>query len=159
MLVWSAPWFSGMKSERRLTFWNLLNCVGYSSSPAASASVHSCTGAASGWSDAADGLANFRAAEEGKGNAKITLLTAAAAATGAVCLDGSPGAYYHVPGTGDGKNKWYVYHQGGGWCESMDDCLSRSKGGLGSSTKYPAEANIDGGYFSSDPKQNPLMGG
>jgi hypothetical protein len=25
----------------------------------------------------------------------------------------------------------------------MDDCLSRSKGSLGSSTKYPAEANID----------------
>ena len=70
---------------------------------------------------------------------------------------GSPGAYYHVPGTGDGVNKWYVHHQGGGWCESMDDCLSRSKGTLGSSTKYPAEANIDGGYFASDPKVNPLM--
>lgn len=39
----------------------------------------------------------------------------------------------------------------------MDDCLSRSKGSLGSSTKYPAEANIDGGYFASDSKVNPLM--
>ena len=116
--------------------------------------------AAAAWSDGADGLANFRAAGAGApANAKITLLKDAAASKGAVCLDGSPGAYYHVPGTGDGANKWYVHHQGGGWCESMDDCLSRSKGGLGSSAKYPAEANIDGGYFSSDPKQNPLMGG
>eukprot|EP01051_Picozoa_sp_SAG22_P001103 SAG22_NODE_39_length_26283_cov_18.486653_2_plen_404_part_00 len=119
--------------------------------------VSACAGAVSAWSDAEEGLANFRAAQSGTGNAKITLLTAAAAATGAVCLDGSPGAYYHVPGTGDGKNKWYVHHQGGGWCESMDDCLSRSKGGLGSSKEYPAEANVDGGYFSNDPKQNPLM--
>ena len=109
------------------------------------------------WSDEPEGLSNFRSAEAGKGNAKITLLKDAAAKTGAVCLDGSPGAYYHVPGTGDGANKWYVHHQGGGWCESMDDCLGRSKGGLGSSTKYPAEATVDGGYFSSDPKQNPLM--
>lgn len=37
------------------------------------------------------------------------------------------GAYYHLPGTGSGANKWYVHHQGGGWCESLDDCLSRSK--------------------------------
>lgn len=69
---------------------------------------------------------------------------------GAVCLDGTPGAYYHLKGTGSGANKWYIHHQGGtlirrnvwwlgshfarfnalfagGWCESMDDCLGRSK--------------------------------
>eukprot|EP01052_Picozoa_sp_SAG31_P011481 SAG31_NODE_651_length_13184_cov_4.999541_2_plen_127_part_00 len=96
-----------------------------------------CLGGARAWTDAAQGLANFRPAAAGQGNAKITLLKDAAAATGAVCLDGSPPAYYHVPGTGDGVNKWYVHHQGGGWCESMDDCLGRSKQPLGSSTKYP----------------------
>merc|ERR1719272_1689321 len=76
---------------------------------------------------------------------------------GAVCLDGSPGAYYHSPGTGSGANKWYVHHQGGGWCESLDDCLSRSKGGLGSSKSYAPTMQLGGGYFSSDQTENPLM--
>lgn len=76
---------------------------------------------------------------------------------GAVCLDGTPGAYYHLPGTGSGANKWYIHHQGGGWCESMDDCLGRSKTGLGSSRGYPASASLGDGYFSTDPTQNPLM--
>jgi hypothetical protein len=44
-------------------------------------------GSAYGWTDAQDGLSNFRAAARGTGNAKITLLTEAAKATGAVCLD------------------------------------------------------------------------
>ena len=67
-----------------------------------------------------DPSAEFYAASEqaGRGvdNATMTgvLLSTAAKEKGAVCLDGSPGAYYHVPGTGSGKNKWYVHHQGGG---------------------------------------------
>jgi len=84
-------------------------------------------------------------------------MTEAAEKTGAKCLDGTPGAYYFQPGTGDGVNKWYIHHQGGGWCESMDDCLSRSKVDLGSSKNYPATANLGGGYFSTDASQNPLM--
>jgi len=75
----------------------------------------------------------------------------------ALCLDGSPGAFYFQPGTGNGTNKWYIHHQGGGWCESMDDCLSRSKSDLGSSKKYPATADLGGGYFSNDCGENPLM--
>ena len=27
---------------------------------------------------------------------------------GAVCLDGTPGAYYHLKGNGSGANKWYA---------------------------------------------------
>jgi hypothetical protein len=27
---------------------------------------------------------------------------------GAVCLDGTPGAYYHLKGNGSGVNKWYA---------------------------------------------------
>merc|ERR1719201_566151 len=88
----------------------------------------------------------------------ITLLTDAAKELGAVCLDGSPAAYYHQPGTGEGANKWYVHHQGGGWCESLDDCLSRSKGQLGSSKSYPKTVNgLGGGYFDSNCDSNPLM--
>lgn len=32
-----------------------------------------------------------------------------------------------------------------------------SKGGLGSSKSYPPTMNLGGGYFSTDPTQNPLM--
>merc|ERR1711881_118026 len=67
------------------------------------------------------------------GPAKKYLMTEAAASKGAMCLDGTPGAYYFQPGTGSGATKWYIHHQGGGWCESLDDCLGRSRGGLGSS--------------------------
>jgi len=84
-------------------------------------------------------------------------MTDAAKENNAVCLDGSPGAYYFLPGSGSGANKWYVHHQGGGWCESLDDCLGRSKTGLGSSNGYPDTAGLGGGYFDTDQTQNPLM--
>ena len=98
------------------------------------------------------------------------LLTDAAARDGAVCLDGSPAAYYWRAGSGSGKNSWVLFLEGGGWCCSklpvllpvilrchlsqgivawrsrcaglgtavggFDSCLSRSHGGLGSSTSY-----------------------
>jgi hypothetical protein len=44
--------------------------------------------------------------------ADLVLLTKAAQQDGAVCLDGSPGAYYIQRGNGTGVNKWYVHHQG-----------------------------------------------
>ena len=81
----------------------------------------------------------------------------ALASKGAACLDGTPGAYYHLPGSGTGANKWYIHHQGGGWCESIEDCFSRSKGNLGSSKAYPAQAGLGGGYFDTDSKVNPMM--
>eukprot|EP00438_Fugacium_kawagutii_P030089 Skav228178 [mRNA] locus=scaffold3933:167264:168451:+ [translate_table: standard] len=80
-----------------------------------------------------------------------------AATEGAVCLDGSPPAYYLLKGSGDGIHKWYINHQGGGWCMSLDDCLARSKTDQGSSKKYPEEFTLIGGYFSRDATQNPLM--
>jgi len=85
------------------------------------------------------------------------LLTEYVATTGARCIDGSPAAYYIRHGVGEGVNKWYIHHQGGGWCESMDDCLGRSRTGLGSSRGYPSKVNLGGGYFSSDPAVNPMM--
>ena len=45
-------------------------------------------------------------------NAQGFFLDEAAAKTGAVCLDGTPGAYYLSPGSGDGASKWYIHHQG-----------------------------------------------
>ena len=39
------------------------------------------------------------------------------AAYGAVCLDGSTAGYYFAPGSGSGSRKFYIDHQGGGWCK------------------------------------------
>ena len=84
-------------------------------------------------------------------------LVDAAKADNAVCLDGSPGLYYHRPGTGSGANKWYIHMEGGGWCSSVAACQGRSLTNLGSSTKYAATVSMNSGYFSLDPAQNPLM--
>eukprot|EP01125_Pyxidicula_operculata_P008327 TRINITY_DN2804_c0_g1_i1.p2 TRINITY_DN2804_c0_g1~~TRINITY_DN2804_c0_g1_i1.p2 ORF type:complete len:360 (+),score=63.23 TRINITY_DN2804_c0_g1_i1:1188-2267(+) len=83
------------------------------------------------------------------------VLLTEAVSDGAVCLDGTPGAYYFRKGTGDGANKWYVHHQGGGWCNSISNCYQRSQTDLGSSKGYPDTKNIDYSYFSTDPKVNP----
>lgn len=79
--------------------------------------------------------------------------------TGAVCLDGTPAAYYYSPGSGDGVSKWFLHHQGGGYCSSLQDCYGRSQGDLGSSKGYPPTINLEsnGGYFSNNQKVNPLM--
>ena len=90
-------------------------------------------------------------------NATKFLMTDAAGKHQATCLDGSPGAYYFQAGSGDGANKWYLHHQGGGWCESMDYCLARSQTALGSSKTYPDTADLGGGYFDTSKAKNPLM--
>nr|XP_043628778.1 pectin acetylesterase 8-like [Erigeron canadensis] len=58
---------------------------------------------------------------------------------GAVCLDGSPPAYQLDRGFGDGVNNWLVHIQGGGWCDSVEDCVKRktTSDGLGSSKLMP----------------------
>ena len=84
-------------------------------------------------------------------------LTDAAKTDNAVCLDGSPGLYYHRPGTGDGANKWYIHQEGGGWCSSIGACQGRSMQALGSSTNYTATISMGSSYFSLDPAVNPLM--
>mmetsp|Transcript_93380 Transcript_93380/g.166088 ORF Transcript_93380/g.166088 Transcript_93380/m.166088 type:complete len:414 (+) Transcript_93380:85-1326(+) len=75
----------------------------------------------------------------------------------AKCLDGTPALYYHRKGTGSGKNKWFLHQQGGGWCYTEESCVGRSKGGLGSTKSDKNMSALDGGYFSMDPQQNPLM--
>merc|ERR1719313_2461657 len=85
------------------------------------------------------------------------LKDAAAGTEAAKCLDGTPAVYYHRKGTGTGANKWFLHQQGGGWCYDLNGCVGRSKGSLGSTKADPATRSLDGGYFSVDPKQNPLM--
>jgi len=89
----------------------------------------------------------------------LYLLKEAATDDMAVCLDGTPGGYYYraSPILSPDANKWYIHHQGGGWCESMSDCYARSLTPLGSSSSYPATMSLNGDYFSPDPSVNPMM--
>ena len=57
----------------------------------------------------------------------------------APCLDGSPSTIYVKAGVGADASKLILFWEGGGWGESLLDCLARSNTTLGSSTTYPAE--------------------
>lgn len=71
-------------------------------------------------------------------NWRLVRLTKAAQSKGAVCLDGSPGAYYiREPMTPSPTNGWMVFNEGGGWCNGPQNCYDRSLTGLGSSKDYP----------------------
>ena len=72
---------------------------------------------------------------------------------GAKCLDGSPPALYTLP-TGQPNSNWVLFLEGGGWCFSVSDCISRSRGGGGSS-KGMAANMVVGGLLSPDPAVNP----
>jgi len=90
------------------------------------------------------------------GLADLTLLTEAAQ-SGAVCLDGTPGAYYFRQGWGDGANKWFIFHEAGAWCFSLEHCYARSLTDSGSSKNYPPSIDLSGAYFDPDPLINPQM--
>ena len=68
---------------------------------------------------------------------KVLLLKGAE--EGAVCLDGSPGAYYiRPPLLKVSERNWLVYWSGdGGLCAGDPDCASRSLTSLGSSRYWP----------------------
>jgi len=77
----------------------------------------------------------------------------------ALCLDGSPAAYY-VSKDGDPK-KIYLQFEGGGWCtgydsinQTLDDCLSRTKTGQGSSTSYAPSYQFNDGVLSVNNQNN-----
>jgi O-palmitoleoyl-L-serine hydrolase len=84
------------------------------------------------------------------------------------CLDGSPGVYYHHVGTGEGATKWYIHHEGGGWCFSWNDCRRRSsmdmtdkaENGKGSSLfDIPTRVRVPSGapFLSTRLRNNPMM--
>ena len=67
-----------------------------------------------------------------------------AATKGAVCIDGSPGAFYIRTSNANGtapsdSSKWVVFMEGGGWASSLSESIGRMNTDLGSSKKYPAQ--------------------
>jgi len=90
-------------------------------------------------------------------------LTGPARDHGAVCLDGTPGAFYWAPATDVAlATTWVIFFQGGGWCYNEEDCAERSKGDLGSSRDWgPNMTQVDyaSGIFGGDPDLNPDFAG
>ncbi|CAN4080415.1 unnamed protein product [Withania somnifera] len=76
-----------------------------------------------------------------------------AVSKGAVCLDGSPPAYYFEPGFGKGVENWIVQFAGGAWCSSVAECVYRAKKDLGSS-KYMDPLTFQG-IHSKNESANP----
>ena len=74
---------------------------------------------------------------------------------GAVCLDGSPPAYYFREGHGEGYSKWIIHFFGGAWCFDEESCLQRSKTVLGSSKDFPTHPPKLQGILSGNSKMNP----
>ena len=77
----------------------------------------------------------------------------------AVCLDGSPAVYYISKGTN--PKGVYIYHQGGGWCQTEEECAQRAATPLGSSKTYlptkdlrTAQTHV---FMTRDAAVNPLM--
>ncbi|KAK8914604.1 hypothetical protein KSP39_PZI024269 [Platanthera zijinensis] len=72
---------------------------------------------------------------------------------GAVCLDGSPAAYYFSPGFGSGVNNWLVHMEGGGWCSNEEECIGRKSNSRGSSknSEQMSFSGILGGSQQSNP--------
>ena len=78
----------------------------------------------------------------------------------AFCLDGTKPAYYVHEGD---PTRFLLSFEGGGWCgsasaninETIANCLSRSKGPLGSSASYAASIGASEGILS-DNSLNPF---
>nr|XP_033510002.1 pectin acetylesterase 8-like [Nicotiana tomentosiformis] len=83
----------------------------------------------------------------------ITILHSATT-EGAVCLDGSPPAYHLDMGHGSGLRSWIIVMDGGAWCQSIPDCLSRSTTNLGSS-KQMKNVSWFAGVLDHHPQNNP----
>ncbi|XP_065879332.1 pectin acetylesterase 7-like [Euphorbia lathyris] len=73
---------------------------------------------------------------------------------GAVCLDGSPPAYFFQNGSGQGINNWLIIVEGGGWCETVESCASRLGTERGSSV-FMNKTTGYGGFLGGVQSLNP----
>ncbi|KVH95111.1 Pectinacetylesterase [Cynara cardunculus var. scolymus] len=91
---------------------------------------------------------------EGTTEVGITIIEGAVA-NGAVCLDGSPPAYQFDAGSGEGLHNWLLHIQGGGWCNSIEDCHTRTYSLYGSSKKMKSSDYNFTGILSNKQDLNP----
>ncbi|CAM8942603.1 unnamed protein product [Rhodiola kirilowii] len=75
-------------------------------------------------------------------------------AKGAVCLDGTLPGYHFSPGFGSGANSWLIHLEGGGWCNTVRNCVYRKTTRRGSSNHMEKKLAFEG-ILSNDPQRNP----
>ncbi|KAJ8748483.1 hypothetical protein K2173_003380 [Erythroxylum novogranatense] len=83
----------------------------------------------------------------------ITLIEGADS-RGAVCLDGTLPAYHLHPGSGSGESSWVVNLEGGGWCNTVRNCVYRKTSRHGSSKHMEKEIPFTG-IMSNKKQENP----
>ncbi|CAO2838337.1 unnamed protein product [Amaranthus hypochondriacus] len=77
-----------------------------------------------------------------------------AATKGAVCLDGSVPGYHIHRGFGSGGNNWLVELEGGGWCDTIRNCVFRKTTRHGSS-RHMEKFIPFSGILSNKHSENP----
>ena len=77
----------------------------------------------------------------------------------AVCNDGTPSGYYHLPAPTK-PNRWVFHLEGGWWCWDDKSCIGRwsSSRGMVSSSSWPS-VRTPGGIFNVDPNLHPEWSG
>ncbi|TKY52391.1 Pectin acetylesterase 6 [Spatholobus suberectus] len=73
---------------------------------------------------------------------------------GAVCLDGTLPGYHLDRGFGSGADSWLIHLEGGGWCNTIRNCVYRKNTRRGSS-KYMENQIPFTGILSNKPEENP----
>lgn len=89
------------------------------------------------------------------------LSQARADARGAVCLDGSPPAFWYQPpyDLQSGNASWLVHLDGGAWCYDERDCAARSRSEKGSSRPLKRRYWPYSGPLDGRPSVNPTFAG
>ncbi|GFY94346.1 pectinacetylesterase family protein [Actinidia rufa] len=83
----------------------------------------------------------------------LTLIQGAAA-KGAVCLDGTLPGYHLHRGFGSGANSWLIQLEGGGWCNTVRNCVYRKTTRRGSSI-FMEKVLPFTGILSNKAEENP----
>ena len=93
---------------------------------------------------------------QGQGSAMTKQVIKVAERPQAVCNDGTSPVFYFRPGSGDDRNKWIIYLQGGGGCMTGEFCADRARdrANLITSSRAPATVAFDG-LLSASKTKNP----
>ena len=104
--------------------------------------------------DSKGGVYTLKVFPKPVGYVRITLK--AARSRQALCLDGTPAAYFLRRTASDNGKRWIIFVPGGAWCSSKETCFARSKTDLGSSKYTPSLAQM-AGILSSNRSNNPYF--